>query len=201
MMKKVDIVDVINFTYKSKNAIKEIAYKYQRPVKIYLHWTNEGYGIKNEDFHINIDANGDIYVSTNDFSEKKNHTYMRSAGSIGIALCCCNYSSSMNGFGNCSPTPEQIDMLSQIVAIITTAYDIPIEKHYVATYSEVADGICDTEGYATGLFGPLKGNNEVWDLLSVEPEYPAIAIRSYDDPHNGGNVIRQKAKEYQVAFL
>ena len=55
---------------------------------IYLHWTAGHYGDVYDDYHLNIDADGTVYATCDDLCEKKDHTWHRNTGTIGIALCC-----------------------------------------------------------------------------------------------------------------
>ena len=87
-----------------------------------------------------------------------------------------------------------------IITVLTKALNIPIDIRHVMTHAEIADAQGDDEGYSDGLYGPIYGDYNKWDLLSCEADYPAINIKSYDDPHNGGNIIRAKAKEYRMKF-
>ena len=199
-MRQVDLTTMMNCAYASKAKLEEEASYNGRPVRLYLHWTACGYWNKFNDYHINIDGDGKIFFSTDDFAERLAHTYMRNSGAVGIALCCCDNSSTPNGFGNCPPTIAQVDTMEQVIAVLTKALNIPIDIRHVMTHAEIADAQGDDEGYSDGLYGPIYGDYNKWDLLSCEADYPAINIKSYDDPHNGGNIIRAKAKEYRMKF-
>ena len=59
-----------------------------RITRIYLHWTAGHYGQVFDDYHLNIDRDGTVYVTCDDFGERKSHTWQRNSGTIGIALCC-----------------------------------------------------------------------------------------------------------------
>lgn len=55
--------------------------------KIYLHWSAGRYNQQFDDYHINIDGDGRIYID-GELTDHKNHTYMRNTGAVGIALDC-----------------------------------------------------------------------------------------------------------------
>lgn len=153
---------------------------------IYLHWTAGRYGQYFESYHINIDNDGQIYVSTDDLTERKSHTWRRNSRAIGIALCCCYGAEANNGydtdFGDYPPTQEQIETMAKVVAILCKNLDMDINKDNVMTHGEAAllDG-----------YGPCQGDPDLrWDLWYL-PDNPIDSKMV-----NGGKVIRGKANWY-----
>ncbi len=167
---------VKQLTVNSKAAIWQKAQSAGRDVKLYLHWSAGHYGQFFDDYHINIDYDGSIYVSTDDFAEIKAHTWRRNTGAIGIALACC-YKANTNDFGPEPPTEQQIEAMARIVAVLCKTLDLTIDVERVMTHAEAAD--LDDYGPATTC--------ERWDLWFL----PGTA------KGDGGKLLRGKAVEYQ----
>ena len=87
-MRKVSIKELYEMASGARQSVWDMAQSAGREPKIYLHWTAGSYTACFPEYHINITGAGDIYVSTDDLSERKNHTFKRNTGSIGVALCC-----------------------------------------------------------------------------------------------------------------
>jgi hypothetical protein len=172
--------------------------------KIYLHWSAGHYGQFFDDYHINIDQDGSIYVSTNDFTEHKNHTYMRNTGGIGIGLACCAGATTSN-FGAEPPTNTQIEVTAQVIAVLCSALELTPDIETVLTHAEAAnnlDGLnlgYEGNGCPNGIYGPSPnpdgspgGDCERWDLW---------ILKVGDPPWSGGNTLRGKAIWYQQQGL
>ena len=125
--------------------------------RIFLHWSAGHYGQFFDDYHINIDEDGSVYVSTEDFACLKAHTWHRNTGAIGISMACC-YKATSNDLGPEPPTHEQIEAMAQVIAVLAKALDIPIDKDHVMTHAEAAD----LDGY-----GPAT-TCERWDLAILK---------------------------------
>ena len=175
-MKKVTLAELKQLALQAKSSLWEQANSLSRDVKLYLHWTAGHYGQFFSDYHINIDSDGSIYISTNDFSEVKSHTYRRNTGAIGIALACA-YNASTRNLGPEPPTVQQIEAAAQAIAVLSAALDLTIDRQRVMTHAEAADD--DSYGPATTC--------ERWDLWYFDG-----AAKS-----EGGNVIRGKANWYK----
>jgi len=152
--------------------------------KIYLHWTAGPYDVPFSDYHLNIDDDGIVYKTCRSLTEKKEHTWHRNTGAVGLALCCCEDAIANAGydadFGACPPTVEQIEKLSQLVAILCSELGLEINKDNVMTHEEAAR----IDGY-----GPYSGDPETrWDLWYL-PD-------SDGKMKSGGDVIRGKAIWY-----
>lgn len=149
---------------------------------IYLHWTAGRYHQFFDDYHLNIDADGQIYQTCDLLTDKKAHTYQRNSGAIGIALC-CGYDASWNGnlpyFGSCPPNYVQLYAMATVVAILCQGLGLPISSDVVLTHGEAAS----LDGY-----GPGSGDPETrWDLFWVLDENA--------DYRKGGPYLRELAQK------
>lgn len=159
---------------------------------LYLHWTAGYYGQAYSDYHINIDKDGEVYLTCHELYQPKSHTFLRNKDGIGIALC-CGVGASFTGknpqtidFGECPPTMMQIEKMAQVIAILADALELPIEFSAVATHAEVAI----VDGY-----GPLSSDeHKRWDLWYL-PGTP----RNFDH-RMGGVTLRRKAQWYKDLF-
>ena len=179
-----------------------------RITTIYLHWTAGHYGQVYDDYHLNIDQDGTVYVTCDELSERKNHTWKRNTGTIGIALCCgydatCELPAAlcakaawgatgpdeyrdpyqaMMDYGDEPPTAIQIEVLAKIVAILCYHLGLTNSSDRVMTHCEIA---------FRDDYGPGSGDPETkWDLWFLP-----------DDARNGrlypgGCLIRGKAGYY-----
>lgn len=148
-----------------------------RQVKIYLHWTAGHYGQFYDDYHINIDADGSLYLTCTSLADIKAHTWRRNTGAIGIALACCAGADS-NNLGAEPPTEMQIECLAQVVAVLCACIDVPLDGASVMTHAEAAN--LDDYGPDTTW--------ERWDLWF---------LKNGDEPGSGGDIIRGKAAWYR----
>lgn len=171
-----------------------------REPKIYLHWTAGTYNYIFTDYHINITGNGDIYVTTEDLSTVKNHTWKRNTGAIGIALCCCSGGGSTN-LGIYPPTTKQIEVIAQVVDVVATGLWLTIDKAHVLTHGEAAnneDGDWNCHNpYAwwndSYNDGDTRGDLEYLGTAE-SPSYNPFAT----DGSRGGDVLRGKANWYHA---
>ena len=196
-MKRVTLKDIQTMANAAFPELWTEAKQMGRDVKIYLHWTAGRYGQMYDDYHINIDRDGSIWASTDDFSETLAHTWHRNTASIGITLC-CGYGSTTNDLGDYPPTSEQIDAMAQVVAVIAPALWLTIGSERVLTHAEAADNIDGLlpEG---DEYGPNNGC-ERWDLQFLGTDESPEWTTDYSDPRTGGNVIRGKANYWKNKF-
>ena len=97
-MKKTTLNEIRSLASKAKNKID----------KIYLHWTAGVYDDASEDYHLNINQDGSIVLTCNDFTDYKNHTWHRNSDAIAIVMTCCAgavaYSADNIDYGDFPPT-------------------------------------------------------------------------------------------------
>ena len=161
--------------------------------KIYLHWSAGHYGQFFNDYHININKNGDIYISTNDFSETLAHTWRRNTGSIGVSLS-CGFGANTNDLGDEPPTEEQIDAMAQVIAVLCDELWLTIDKKHVMTHGEAAD---NEDGlYCHDPYG-VKNTCERWDLEFLGTDESPAFNPWATDGSRGGDVLRGKANWYR----
>ena len=175
---------------------------------IYLHWTGECYEQADDNYHLCVDRNGQVYICCKDFTEEKDHTWLRNQGALAIALCCgvgarcwvpcvgnprrvwgvTDFSTAipdrcaMIDFGSAPPTLPQIEKMAKLVAILCGELGLTVSRDTVTTHCEEAFKDC---------YGPGSGDPDArWDLWFLpDPEH-------YGKLAHGGELIRGKAIEY-----
>lgn len=187
----VTLEDLRGMVENARDPIWEQAKSQGRNPKVYLHWSAGRYGSIFDDYHINITGAGKIFVTTNDLSEIKSHTWRRNTGSIGISLCCA-YDATTNDLGEYAPTNIQIETIAKVIDVVATGLWLTINKEHVLTHGEAAD---NEDGiWCHDPYGPKNGC-ERWDLEFLEtsesPKYDP-----WDEEHRGGSILRGKAIWY-----
>ncbi len=161
--------------------------------RIYLHWSAGHYFQKFDDYHVNITANGKIYVTTDDLSEVLAHTWHRNSGAVGISLCCACGATSAN-LGDEAPTGKQIETMAQVIQVVADALWLTICKKYVLTHGEAAD---NEDGWdAHEQYGP-RTTCERWDLEYLGTDESPRFNPWATDGSRGGDVLRGKALWYK----
>lgn len=158
--------------------IKAMAQSASGISKIFVHWAASRYGQFFDDYHINIDHDGSVYASTDDLTELKSHTWRRNSGAVGIALACCYNATGCDDLGEYPPTPDQIEALAQVLAVLCKYLPVPCDIDYVMTHAEAAN----LDGY-----GPSSSSVERWDGW--------VWVQG-DQPGSGGDLMRGKANWY-----
>lgn len=175
----------------ARETIWEQAKSRGRNPKVYLHWSAGRYDSVFDDYHINITGAGKIFVTTDDLSEIKSHTWRRNTGSIGISLCCA-YNATTNDLGEYAPTDIQIETIAKVIDVVATGLWLTINKEHVLTHGEAADN--EDGVWCHDPYGPKNGC-ERWDLEFLEtsesPKYDP-----WDEEHRGGSILRGKALWY-----
>lgn len=198
-MRQVTLQEIGDIASASRDALYEDARSvgYNAP-KIYLHWTAGHYDTLFEDYHISITGDGEIYVSTDDFSEILEHTWKRNTGGVGIAICGC-YGAGSNDLGDEPPTDEQIQIMAQIIAVLANNLWLTIDKEWIMTHGEAANNEDGEEPhYCYAWWNDEYGDGDTrgdLEYLGTEesPEYDPCAT----DGSRGGDVLRAKALYYQ----
>lgn len=151
---------------------------------IYLHWSAGHYNSFSEHYHINIDGDGGIHLSTENLTDILAHTWRRNARAIGVTICCCwDAIAGWEGdidFGSEPPTQEQIESMAVVVDVLCAALELPIDADTVMTHCEAAE--LDDYGPSTTC--------ERWDLWYL-PDYINGGMKP------GGDMIRGKAAWYK----
>lgn len=191
MAYQVTLEDLKGMVENAREAIWEQAKSQGRNPKVYLHWSAGRYDSVFDDYHINITGAGKIFVTTNDLSEIKSHTWRRNTGSIGISLCCA-YNATSYDLGEYAPTDLQIETIAKVIDVVATGLWLTINKEHVLTHGEAAD---NEDGiWCHDPYGPKNGC-ERWDLEFLEtsesPKYDP-----WDEEHRGGSILRGKAIWY-----
>lgn len=191
MAYQVTLEDLKGMVENARDAIWEQAKSQGRNPKVYLHWSAGRYDSVFDDYHINITGAGKIFVTTNDLSEIKSHTWRRNTGSIGISLCCA-YNATSYDLGEYAPTDIQIETIAKVIDVVATGLWLTINKEHVLTHGEAAD---NEDGiWCHDPYGPKNGC-ERWDLEFLEtsesPKYDP-----WDEEHRGGSILRGKAIWY-----
>ena len=155
---------------------------------LYLHWTAGRYHQYFDDYHLNVDEDGQVYRTCDSLTQRKAHTYKRNSGSVGIALCCAlnaSWNATLPSFGTTPPTAKQLQSMAWIVAIICSALGLPINSDTVMTHGEAA--------YRDG-YGPGSGDPETrWDLFWVRDELGQF--------HQGGVFLRELARQFSTRLV
>jgi hypothetical protein len=151
---------------------------------IYLHWTAGHYGQFFDDYHINIDSDGSIYLTTDDLTDILAHTWHRNTRSIGISMACCVGACANHGydadFGEEGPTEAQINVMGIVVDVLCAGLGLDINEDTVMTHCEAAEE--DDYGPSTTC--------ERWDLWYLPDDNGKMVP--------GGNLLRDKARWYKA---
>ena len=152
-----------------------------RETKLYLHWTAGHYGQFFADYHVQIDADGAIYVIGDGALDALHAaTYLRNSGSVSIALLGC-VGATTEDLGAEPPTTAQIEGLAMAAAALADGLWLTIDIERIMTHGEAADTTC-----------------ERWDLEYLgTAESPAFAPWA-EDGTRGGDILRGKAQYYRA---
>ena len=166
----------------------------KKQTKLYLHWTAGHYGQFFADYHVQVDADGGIYVIGDGvLDDVLAATYRRNSGSVSIALLGC-VGATTEDLGAEPPTAAQIEGLAMAAAALADGLWLTIDKERVLTHGEAADnedGVC-----AHAPYGP-RTTCERWDLEYLgTAESPAFHPWAKDGTR-GGDVLRGKAQWYR----
>ena len=193
-MRRVTCTELKNLAAAYRPALYYAAAQCARETKIYLHWTAGHYGQFFADYHVQIDADGAIYVIGDGvLDDVLAATYRRNSGSVSIALLGC-VGATTEDLGAEPPTAAQIEGLAMAAAALADGLWLTIDIERIMTHGETADnadGVC-----AHAPYGP-RTTCERWDLEYLgTAESPAFAPWA-EDGTRGGDILRGKAQYYR----
>lgn len=146
--------------------------------KVYWHWTAGNYGQFWDSYHINIDEDGSVYLTTDDLTEIKAHTWKRNSRAIGVS-CLCMAGANTSDFGDQPLTILQIEASASVFAVLAIALNLPLDSTCFRTHAEQAT---DDD------YGPGSGDPETrWDGHILEPDA---------EWGSGGRILRGKGNWY-----
>lgn len=194
-----DEMDLVNLTIIKEMAInqqyliKNAASRMGRDLKIYLHWTAGRYSQFWDDYHIQVDYDGKLYIPKGvEFFTTLPATWQRNTGSVSITAL-CGYTSNSNSLGSEAITGTQIEGIAKVIAVLASGFNVPIDKKHVLTHGEAAD---NEDEPIHENYGP-KSDCTRWDLeylgTSESPKFNPWAT----DGSRGGDVLRGKANWYK----
>ena len=165
-----------------------------REIKVYLHWSAGHYGQFWDDYHVQIDKDGEIYViGDGELDDVLAATWKRNSGSVSVSILGC-LGATADDLGQESPTPLQIDGMAQAIAALCNGLWLTIDKQRVLTHGEAADN--EDGVYAHEPYGPKNGC-ERWDLEYLGTEESPCYNPWAEDGTRGGDVLRGKANWYR----
>ena len=165
-----------------------------RETKVYLHWSAGHYGQFWDDYHVQIDRDGEIYViGDGELDDVLAATWKRNSGSISIGILGC-VGATTGDLGQESPTPQQIEGMAQAIAALCNGLWLTIDKTRVLTHGEAADN--EDGVYAHEPYGPKNGC-ERWDLEYLGTDESPCYNPWAEDGARGGDVLRGKANWYR----
>ena len=165
-----------------------------RETKLYLHWTAGHYGQFFADYHVQIDADGAIYViGDGALDALLAATYRRNSGSVSIALLGC-VGATTDDLGCEPPTAAQIEAMAMAVTALADGLWLTIDKERILTHGEAADN--EDSVHAHAPYGP-RSTCERWDLEYLGTEESPAFRPWVTDGTRGGDVIRGKAQYYR----
>lgn len=165
-----------------------------RETKVYLHWSAGRYGQFWDDYHVQIDKDGEIYViGDGEMDDVLAATWKRNSGSVSISILGC-LGATTGDLGQESPTPQQIEGMAQAIAALCNGLWLTIDKTRVLTHGEAADN--EDGVYAHEPYGPKNGC-ERWDLEYLGTEESPCYNPWAEDGTRGGDVLRGKANWYR----
>ena len=165
-----------------------------RETKLYLHWTAGHYGQFFADYHVQVDADGGIYVIGDGvLDDVLAATYRRNSGSVSIALLGC-VGATTDDLGGEPPTAAQIEAMAMAVTALADGLWLTIDKERVLTHGEAADNEDGVRAHAP--YGP-RTTCERWDLEYLGTAESPVFDPWAEDGTRGGDVLRGKAEWYR----
>ena len=193
-MRRVTCAELKNLAAAYRPALYYAAAQCARETKIYLHWTAGHYGQFFADYHVQIDADGALYViGDGALDVLLAATYRRNSGSVSVAvLGACGATTEYLGAE--PPTAAQIEAMAMAVTALADGLWLTIDKARILTHGEAADNEDGVHAHAP--YGP-RTTCERWDLEYLgTAESPAFRPWA-EDGTRGGDVLRGKAQWYR----
>ena len=196
-MQRVTPAELEDLAGRYRENIQAAAEYVGRETKVYLHWSAGHYGQFWDDYHVQIDKDGEIYViGDGELDDVLEATYRRNSGSVSICILGC-LGATTNNLGAESPTPLQIEGMAQAIAALCNGLWLTIDKTRVLTHGEAADN--EDGVYAHEPYGP-KSTCERWDLEYLGTMESPKFHPWTEDGGRGGDVLRGKANWYRKAW-
>ena len=193
-MRRITCADLRHLAAAYRPALNYAAARCAREVKIYLHWTAGHYGQFFADYHVQVDADGAIYVIGDGvLDELLAATYLRNSGSISIAVLGC-VGAATNDLGKEPPTAAQIESLAMATTALADGLWLSIDAEHILTHGEAAD--TEDGVYAHAPSGP-RTTCERGDLEYLGTRESPIFNPGAEDGSRGGDVLRGKAQYYR----
>ena len=193
-MRRVTCAELRELATAYRPALYYAAARCARETKIYLHWTAGHYGQFFADYHVQVDADGGIYVIEDGaLDDLLAATYLRNSGSVSVALLGCVDATTEN-LGSEPPTAAQIEAMAQAVTALADGLWLTIDKERILTHGEAADNEDGVRTHAP--YGP-RTTCERWDLEYLGTEESPVFHPWAEDGTRGGDVLRGKAQYYR----
>ena len=193
-MRRVTCAELKNLAAAYRPALYYAAAQCARETKIYLHWTAGHYGQFFADYHVQIDADGGIYViGDGALDAMLAATYRRNSGSVSVAvLGACG--ATTEHLGAEPPTAAQIEAMAMAVTALADGLWLTIDKARILTHGEAADNEDGVHAHAP--YGP-RTTCERWDLEYLGTRESPVFNPWATDGARGGDVLRGKAQWYR----
>ena len=193
-MRRVTCAELRELATAYRPALYYAAARCARETKVYLHWSAGHYGQFFADYHVQIDADGGIYVIGDGvLDDLLAATYLRNSGSVSVALLGC-VDATTESLGNEPPTAAQIEAMAQAVTALADGLWLTIDKEHILTHGEAADNEDGVRPHAP--YGP-RTTCERWDLEYLGTEESPVFHPWAEDGTRGGDVLRGKAQYYR----
>ena len=193
-MRRVTCTELKTLAAAYRPALYYAAARCARETKIYLHWTAGHYGQFFADYHVQIDADGALYViGDGALDALLAATYLRNSGSVSLALLGCAGATTEH-LGAEPPTAVQIEVMAMAVRALADGLWLTIDKARILTHGEAAD---NEDGVHVHAPYGSRTTCERWDLEYLgTAESPAFHPWA-EDGSRGGDVLRGKAEWYR----
>lgn len=193
-MRRITCAELRELAAAYRPALHYAAARCGRETKLYLHWTAGHYGQFFVDYHVQVDADGGIYVIGDGvLDDVLAATYLRNSGSVSIALlAACG--ATTDDLGAEPPTAAQIESMAMAVTALADGLWLTIDRERILTHGEAADNEDGVRAHAP--YGP-RTTCERWDLEYLGTRESPVFNPWAQDGTRGGDVLRGKAQYYR----